>query len=1834
HSQTPTALRTSYVAPAQNLDFFQDIIQESFRGIDASIAGHVSNASQYTKQTARHPPVTISQMKPLDTDSDVEIKSNSSFWSDEEEDQLFDDDRRQTIPHQKQLARYLSTVNRSLLDRPSDLIADFYISKLNRGMQDGVRNVESIARDKALMRQNHNREFRDEPTNKLGRSLSAEHLYQVRKEHLRYKQPFNTPTSFTVEDVADIYKPFVLENYKRKIAIELERRRRERQGQLMAGIGASPMYTSDADMGSVLKSSQPPIIELPINAIADRVYRPSNLTQARVVRTNEQGVSIYADGSNNDVIVVRPPIVRTTDVVMGRAHRTLTDDGNTDVVHHIGIASPPTSFSLVKRPTTQIHMSTTSTSDQYETPRVITVAPPDFPQRIQTHIRTERADDNVVQPHTSELIDGPLTSSQQVLYQNGEYDPSLRRPVQIITSSEVTITSTPRPQAKIYTPSPPREPIRICQADRIETASGNYDLSMAKVQPILTLNQGEIRELNLLAQQAQRLQIPLQDYEHAMIMITPDQPQYQHDIGRQPLLLAAANIGQLHDETQEQVTNHIEPDIRPQNTQLITPIPEHMAKVEQDIAVFENISSTNIQTPSRNRLNEVPSDSGIVSLNTSQASEQPIVLNASRIRLLETSEEHRLEQLREDDYYQRRIRALDLLRQVETDPNMNIQPIYHTPSQIFEHITPIPASNIITAQTRITDTHRINRIETLEHTDKPVIYETIDQEIVQRIPPQQYVTSTDVRQDNRTSNRAEKHQVKWEEPRPAKEHRSQQNQLTDTTYEHTSPFTSDPYSARHNLHSTEEPSQLLSTSKHTQDNIVYNYEVPIIEVSITIPASFLCEKNEVPLSRTSSFSSDQNLKRPTTDSARIEYDRRSLSSLDDITQPVSYHPPTRTQHDQHFITQDMDVEPMALREETAIENEVSYEGSLGRASLRGPIQSLNAPRTLAETNIPALLLEELTTAISAVEEQHATQIMNSGYDPETFARIEQGNRISTVVYDTDWKDEQTKALTTEMRPNSAMAQEKRPSNTEYEQAKIHSPKAILARERFERMENNNQETTADIETQVRQSDHVYESVHSYDDLVSVEHHTNESYEDSLLTEHAVDNQEILCRPLTHHLQMTDEHASLLSDDSLHTHHREKTNVNLNDVASLENPLRSTAFVTLSYPHQNQEINPPWQRIVDEHLLEQYQHENLRLQTEEPSPRYLPAILPPANEQSLHESENYVKALRQASPVHEYVDIQSTDRIQLVPSQQINQSRPIYRVRQQQVSSADELDYSTISSIHPDHIDQIDASVSNPPLVDTVHIQSPPTVVDIEVRVRPTYSDTSSLPDMDAYLTRFEDTFEPEQHLPLVDQISLSYATSFRSNHDSTRRAIERYEQEHPYFSRALPTEWFTSNIFPHDEQLVEQWTVEKNLETIQQQQQRQQEQVELRTNTECASVNLSAVTTDASSVGERFEEEKSTSNTTDTTNSEQQINQIASAVITSHCSPTSDYETDSLDKDNDTTSTTTSMDGGLIVATTPMQQNIPDQSSDSKSVDDLIDTLENEQKDKTDLVKDLLLTLSYDQHEAKDMYRAKEHEIVEQDDHLLPFNFDDHQRELLNIFFEPAHFHLPLINEISIYQITFHNEHPLFSPSSTLPLAITDHDDHLLSNECKTNEQEILSIAEVQDQSDHEEHLQNITPKHEHLSHIEHYHIQSLHSFGENLSVHIDEPPKIIEYEDEQSIGSILPDVIPSTIATQSEEYIQHEAREVTILPTDPAIEPTEFYSSFDRTETARQSKHSYNLERLSEQKYVEINIATPTPSMRKGKTNVFSLIGIDINSTFTHARLSDSSQKNNTFVS
>ncbi|CAF0807335.1 unnamed protein product [Rotaria sp. Silwood1] len=1944
----------------------------------------------------------------------------------------------------------MKNVNKSLLD--GNYLADVNrIKQLDQTFHRYLRSLE-------------NQSLQRELNYDLIRCFSSTYLDDLRREENRNFQTRSNMRSYTYEDIQDIHMSPTLEAYKMKRAIDRERRlrlstsfdgqitsstptssigagllspllsshspimtgslnenmdvqsggfetdRRSQKSHTSVSIGSPPMYTSDINFSTAVKYSQPPIIEVAKTPVVDRQHRPSNLTSTSILHINGSGIQSIDNDSRNELIVIRPPVVQRQKIRTGRARRTLTDDGSADVVHHVGIISPPPSYTTVKqRPVPKPTTITTKTTEQYETPHVLTVPPPDFVERTHVYIRKDRAHSNIVEPPSDGLIERALTTSQQILFKDVDYEPNLQKATQVITPADTTEISPRRSPTKIYTSPTNIEKVPVFHADRVESASGNYDLSMVNIKHVLTLNQGEINELNLLAQQAQRLQIPPHDYDHAMVILTPEQTQHQHNIDPQPLLLAAAYVGQLSDEQNEQITRHIDDEIQRQRTQLIAPIAEHMARVEQDISVFENISTANIHQYSRNKLNQIPVDSGIVSLNTSQASEQPMILNASRMHRLDQSDEERLETLREDDYYQRRIRALDLLRQVEIDPNSNIRPVRDEQLNIFEHTTNIPSSTLTTQQTKVIDHDRIDQIQTLQHTDKPIIYETLGENLLDRTPNIEYLTSSHVEQDYQLNNRSKENPINWGKIIPIKQHRSIESRLSDTVYEQAKPLLQSQFDQRENLQPTQEPTKHLEILKDSTKNVVYNYEMPTIDVCITVPCSFLPnflnhiyltsylfinigERNEVPLSRTSSFGSDKDLKLQPHDSATIRYDYYDIAPLDDVTRPLYHHPPVQTHHDQEHISVDIDAEPMAVQLETSWVTDVSH----GRASFTESVQKLNAPKTLTEPSLQALQLEELATAATALEEQHATQIIQSDHYQKLFQKIEENNRVPIVVYDTDWKDEKLKPISNVIQSNIENAQVQYLSTVQYEQAKITKPKSILSRERYEHIENNNQEITQQIETKSIQRDRSIERLE-----------TNNKFEYSKKT-----NQEILCRPINHHLEINDEHISSLSDDSLLTQHQQKSNVNFDEATTLEKPLRSTSFVTLNYPHHNQELNLPWQRVFDQEFSDQYQHlqqhlqiqteqpsklsdssqliqhqpksilseqsllttplnyahhnqesnpswqqvsdrnffdqyqhlqqhlqiqteqpsqlsdgsqlipfqpksilseqpllttplnyayhnqesnpswqqvsdrnffdpyqqfqQNLQIQTEkpsnlsdgsllirhqpesnihidesitpeiplrstafltlnyahhnqeqsssweqvfdqqfsnqyqqlqqhgqyqsdQPSPRYLPLITPAANECTIKESDNYVSEFHQVPLLHENVRIQSCDKISLLPSTQINQSRPIYRVRQQQLSSKDECDYSVISSIHSNRIDRIDATSYEP-----INLEKRPVTIDIEVRVRPTYSETSSILDMESFLNRFEESLEPEQHLPLIDQVSLSYTTSIQSNNDSTQRAIERYEQKHPFFSRSLPIEWLQPTILPHDEQLVEQLIVEKSLETIQQ-------QVELKTNIECsdfvvAAAAAAAIANDAYSIDERFEDEISNSVYTININNEQENNPIAAAMIVSHCSPTSDYETDSLDKDNDTTSTTTSIGVGHIITATPITTTLPSQSSDiipTVPVDYLLDTLASEKKNKYNLTKEFLLTIGFGQHEDNHIHHAKENEL-EQDanNNILLYNFNEYQQEFLNILFEPEHFHLPIVNEILIYQISFHNQYSNFSSSNFL-LPIIHYDDNISSNEYKiTNQQDIFSIAQINHQYDYDEDLKSISYKYEQPSYIEHYHIQSLNPFSETLYAAIVEPPIIIENEDDHSTSSILPDVIPSTttIIKQNEEYIEHESKVVRISPRSSSIEPTPLHPSFNSPDRARQTTQTDDLEHLPEQKYITIHTATPTPSMRK----------------------------------
>ncbi|CAF5216326.1 unnamed protein product, partial [Rotaria magnacalcarata] len=100
-------------------------MQESFVGIDASIAGQVARATQFKREKSHQ-----NSKKTCNTDTDLDIQTFSSLWSDDDDDEQLANHfyidktaQRKNNSHHRKLSRYLSTVNRSLLDRPGDLIA-------------------------------------------------------------------------------------------------------------------------------------------------------------------------------------------------------------------------------------------------------------------------------------------------------------------------------------------------------------------------------------------------------------------------------------------------------------------------------------------------------------------------------------------------------------------------------------------------------------------------------------------------------------------------------------------------------------------------------------------------------------------------------------------------------------------------------------------------------------------------------------------------------------------------------------------------------------------------------------------------------------------------------------------------------------------------------------------------------------------------------------------------------------------------------------------------------------------------------------------------------------------------------------------------------------------------------------------------------------------------------------------------------------------------------------------------------------------------------------------------------------------------------------------------------------------------------------------------------------------------------------------------------------------------------------------------------------------------------------------------------------------------------
>lgn len=84
----------------------------------------------------------------------------------------------------------------------------------------------------------------------------------------------------------------------------------------------------------------------------------------------------------------------------------------------------------------------------------------------------------------------------------------------------------------------------------------------------------------------------------------------------------------------EQVIQYIEQQPKYEHSTLIVPVDEHIAKIQEDIPIFEVVQTTNLSIPATCNVKEVSDDSNM-SLYTPQINEQPVIFNSSHVNQLE-----------------------------------------------------------------------------------------------------------------------------------------------------------------------------------------------------------------------------------------------------------------------------------------------------------------------------------------------------------------------------------------------------------------------------------------------------------------------------------------------------------------------------------------------------------------------------------------------------------------------------------------------------------------------------------------------------------------------------------------------------------------------------------------------------------------------------------------------------------------------------------------------------------------------------------------------------------------------------------------------------------------------------------------------------------------------------------------------------------------------------------------------------------------------------------------------------------------------------------------------
>ena len=453
------------------------------------------------------------------------------------------------------------------------------------------------------------------------------------------------------------------------------------------------------------------------------------------------------------------------------------------------------------------------------------------------------------------------------------------------------------------------------------------------------------------------------------------------------------------------------------------------------------------------------------------------------------------------------------------------------------------------------------------------------------------------------------------------------------------------------------------------------------------------------------------------------------------------------------------------------------------------------------------------------------------------------------------------------------------------------------------------------------------------------------------------------------------------------------------------------------------------------------------------------------------------------------------------------------------------------------------------------------------------SQTSSFLDMEIFLNHFENALDQEQHLPFIDQISLSYTMLNNEQDDKSKNS-------------SLSVEWFKSNDLSYDEQLVEQWIVVNDTDTIQQEGTLHRKPIKLLTNNEyktrCINDNFSQIVE---------KEKKNSSNVI----IDKQDNYYINDVIT-YCSPTNDYEIDSVDRDNNTMTST--INSTLIIPLTSITNILPSSSITNTTLSSttqtfykrpfipvvyFLDALANEQTETYNLTKNFLLTIGFGQNKIKSnnmkevkntiatfnqplrprwinlssnfieilptiIHHDQEHysssnqnqlyfpiENQIEPDHtallIYPYrlkyghDFDENIQEPLNAFVELSYLHLPVINEIHTYQLCFHRDFAPFRSLDTLPHVLSSkfHDNEVFSlNKDNIRQQQLLSFAQIHTLSDNHENIQTISFKFDQPNYIEHYYIQSLFPFPEICYAQVIRPDIILDNNTDNLLTDFL----------------------------------------------------------------------------------------------------------------